>query len=390
MKIVLSIALFVITVNVVCQYTVKEYDLRGVDATPVLDGYADPVYNLAATGMLDRWDVEEYDPVDGNFRAIFTNDAVYVHVAIKDPDLMDEDDFGFALDIGENRGEYGWESEPKDGNGFFYTKIMGSDLGLNTLVNTRRTDYFVVKTDTGFIWEAKLRWSEVTTDTSKLSAMWERGDIYFDVNFKDNGHADRYVAWCNDDHSSWKNSYRMGVASLIPYSLEGDASLMSLSLSGGQTLEPPFNPYIFEYELSGGTDPEGDEIIANPKNPDANVEIQAFEAGNHLATVRITSEDESQVLQYTIDRSTITSEAAVLSSFTAIYPNPAGALVRIRTTGNIKHVSLWSLSGKLIKQQQCKQTSDVTMNLADVQTGCYFVNILMVNGEHEIRKLIKN
>ena len=267
---------------------------------------------------------------------------------------------------------------------------MGSDLGLNTVVNTRRTDYFVVKTDSGFIWEAKLSWSEVTTDNSIMSAMWERGEIYFDVNFKDNGYADRYVAWCNDDHSSWKNSYRMGVAKLIPYSIEGDASLMSLSLSGGQTLAPPFNPYIFEYKLIGGPDPERDEIIADPKNPDANVEIEVFEAGDHLATVSITSEDESQVLQYTIDRSTNMSKAAALSSSTEIYPNPAGELIMIRTTGIIKHVSLLSLSGKLIKQQQCEQTSDVTMNLANVPAGCYFVNILMINGEHETRKLIRN
>lgn len=387
----LSAALFSISLVQAQDFEFKYYDLHEVGEAPILDGQADGVYAIAKVGILDRWDISPYEPVSGQFQAVYTEEAIYVLTTIKDPNIIDEDDVGFALDISTERGYHNWESEPKDDDGFFYTKSMGSDFLDGSIFTTRNTEIFIRKTDTGFVAEAKLKWTDLTTDALKLDAMWQRGNLFFDVNFKDDGFAERYVAWCNDDHSSWKESYKMGVANLIPFSPEKDASLSSISIDGGLELDPVFSSSELNYTVRGDVSSVVDPVSATTTNSNAAVLITQPDYSKNpvQAVIEVTSEDESTTNTYIIEFVHVSSVDENDLASVSIYPNPCEGNLYIGGLEQEASVSVYDQLAQIV-EHFVEVDGMNQLDISKLDAGAYFAMVILNDGGSRTFKLVKH
>ncbi len=80
-----------------------------------------------------------------------------------------------------------------------------------------------------------------------------------------------------------------------------------------------------------------------------------------------------------------------LSNIFSISPNPANDLVKISNTDNINinEISITDLNGRIVKTATYKNVSNIEINVADLTTGLYFLNI---NSDKGIvtKKIMKN
>jgi hypothetical protein len=169
--------------------------------------------------LLDRWN-NTYTPVAGHsgyFKALYDNANFYLFASVIDTTNTDPgDEIAFAFDYDTARNlTYVWENEPKDANGFFFTKIqrMNKDT-LGEGKPYRRTYFKFIETARGYDVELRLAWNEITTDTIIYNDFLKRKTFLFDVSVKNNNDESVYFAWSNDDHSSWRSSSRLGVVTL--------------------------------------------------------------------------------------------------------------------------------------------------------------------------------
>lgn len=65
--------------------------------------------------------------------------------------------------------------------------------------------------------------------------------------------------------------------------------------------------------------------------------------------------------------------------YTKVYPNPASNNVTIETGSNIKHISIFNLSGQKVYEVALDQNS-IDMNIEFLETGIYIMNIETENG----------
>lgn len=73
-----------------------------------------------------------------------------------------------------------------------------------------------------------------------------------------------------------------------------------------------------------------------------------------------------------------------------MYPNPAKGFVHIDINGtevNNLDVSVFSVTGKLVMQQQYKEQENITLNISNQKQGVYFVK-LNIDGKETVRKLV--
>ena len=73
-----------------------------------------------------------------------------------------------------------------------------------------------------------------------------------------------------------------------------------------------------------------------------------------------------------------------------VYPNPASDILTIATELRVKEVSIHDIYGRLTMSQQVNETtSQQVVDVADLETGVYFVNIKTENG-NIVKRFVKN
>ncbi|HUH25191.1 MAG TPA: T9SS type A sorting domain-containing protein [Flavobacterium sp.] len=86
----------------------------------------------------------------------------------------------------------------------------------------------------------------------------------------------------------------------------------------------------------------------------------------------------------------IVSANSFLSEQFTIFPNPASNLVNITNTSNlgVEEVSIYDVSGKLLKTQKVVSTEDIELNIEELATGTYMLQI-QTNQGTAVKKIIK-
>lgn len=82
-----------------------------------------------------------------------------------------------------------------------------------------------------------------------------------------------------------------------------------------------------------------------------------------------------------------TNEQSIGKNNVKIFPNPAGQHAQIVSNEIIEHLSVYSVSGKIVHQSK-PQKLETSINLEKLETGIYFVKIKSKSGETTL-KLIK-
>ena len=73
----------------------------------------------------------------------------------------------------------------------------------------------------------------------------------------------------------------------------------------------------------------------------------------------------------------------------SIQPNPANDILQIKITDdNIKKVTLFDVSGKLISELQGANSNEVTIQLKDISNGIYFCKVETNNNNSSLKKII--
>lgn len=74
----------------------------------------------------------------------------------------------------------------------------------------------------------------------------------------------------------------------------------------------------------------------------------------------------------------------------SIYPNPVKDHVHIVSTYSMKRLSLYDVSGKMLKDLELKGEFEGALNLSELPSGLYILNIEMISGEVNRSRIIKN
>ena len=72
-----------------------------------------------------------------------------------------------------------------------------------------------------------------------------------------------------------------------------------------------------------------------------------------------------------------------------IYPNPANDRLTIATEANVEEIAIYDIYGRTVSQQDNKSTSQQVVDVANLETGIYFINIKTDKG-NVVRRFIKN
>jgi hypothetical protein len=76
----------------------------------------------------------------------------------------------------------------------------------------------------------------------------------------------------------------------------------------------------------------------------------------------------------------------------SIYPNPVGKVLNIELpeiySGTIK-IQVTDLTGKMIKQEQCRYISQTTIDVNSLKRGMYFLRLIFDNGNTSIKPFVK-
>ena len=73
------------------------------------------------------------------------------------------------------------------------------------------------------------------------------------------------------------------------------------------------------------------------------------------------------------------------------YPNPANSIVTLSNTDNllVTAVSISDINGRTVKNMEVNNLSEVEMNVAELTSGVYFINVTTDSG-NAVKKFIKN
>lgn len=73
----------------------------------------------------------------------------------------------------------------------------------------------------------------------------------------------------------------------------------------------------------------------------------------------------------------------------SMYPNPVITLLNIDNTSDVSQIDVYDVTGKLVRTVQLEMAQSVTIDVAELQTGVYFVNVHNDKGTQSTR-FIKN
>jgi len=170
-----------------------------------------------------------------------------------------------------------------------------------------------------------------------------------------------------------------------PLTLDEDAWVrvgMSFNYETGQVIwrGPGFNGFVIG--AAAAVDPAEIDIIAvsgTTTTPAVSNTASSAAWFDNIIT-RITAEDT--VLG-------VATPAYAVNQF-AVYPNPSNDVVNINVNGSIMNsAEIVDLNGRVVKSVKLNGVSDATINVADLASGVYMLNVSTENGKLT-RKVVKN
>ena len=73
----------------------------------------------------------------------------------------------------------------------------------------------------------------------------------------------------------------------------------------------------------------------------------------------------------------------------SIYPNPANDVLQITSSTEMKSIRIYNIVGKLVAQHNLNGQLKMSINISDLTSGIYLVNIETVSGVSNISKIVK-
>lgn len=73
----------------------------------------------------------------------------------------------------------------------------------------------------------------------------------------------------------------------------------------------------------------------------------------------------------------------------SVYPNPVNSFVNIEAGKGIENVTVYTLSGQLVRKAECGGAATVTIECGDLTRGVYLLGVSLSDGTRAIEKIIK-
>ena len=93
----------------------------------------------------------------------------------------------------------------------------------------------------------------------------------------------------------------------------------------------------------------------------------------------------------TLELTSVLSTTDFLNSKFSVSPNPANDFISISNAENIlvSGISITDLNGRVVKQNTYNNVSDIQVNVSDLASGMYMMNIVSDKGAFT-KKIVKN
>jgi hypothetical protein len=82
---------------------------------------------------------------------------------------------------------------------------------------------------------------------------------------------------------------------------------------------------------------------------------------------------------------------AIIANEFAVFPNPAENVINVTNSNNIaiSAITMTDLNGRVVKQQNFENVSDIQLSVSDLASGMYMMTIKSAQGEI-VKKIMKN
>ena len=122
----------------------------------------------------------------------------------------------------------------------------------------------------------------------------------------------------------------------------------------------------------------------------ATTDTQQLQVGDNTVNILVKAEDITVTKTYNI---IITREDEVsIINFSSdnltMYPNPVNNTLYIESSSVIKQVSIYDISGRIVRAYSIRPNLSQEMGVSDLANGIYLVKVKTAEGE-TIRKIVK-
>ncbi|MDR1343175.1 MAG: cadherin-like beta sandwich domain-containing protein [Prevotellaceae bacterium] len=279
-------------------------------------------------------------------------------------------------------------------------------------VSTEATLSFALRQPTAltanFVLKAKYTVTASVSAESEAYGSVSGSGVYFD-----GATATLTATPANSEFTGWKNAAGDVVSTANPLSilvaqdtaliagfaanLSSNSKLSSLTVSGGASLSPAFNPDTLSYTVAVANSVASITLTAQAAHAGATVEgsgvPHSLAVGANELRVVVTAEDGATAATYTVTVTRAaatppTAVAAVAKSVLRAYPNPVvdGALTvengALRAGDRIR---VCSLSGVLLAIYEVSAGSETVINVSQLPQGLYIVKA----GKYAVRVVVR-
>jgi len=73
----------------------------------------------------------------------------------------------------------------------------------------------------------------------------------------------------------------------------------------------------------------------------------------------------------------------------SVYPNPTNDVLQITSKKELKTVRLYNISGKMVGQFDLHGEKNESINISNLTSGIYIINVEDLSGEFSVSKIVK-
>lgn len=142
---------------------------------------------------------------------------------------------------------------------------------------------------------------------------------------------------------------------------------------------PGFNGFVMG--AGTGTDPSEADFVAAPN-------YAATPANAVASSVKF---DNYRLRAVSVDGLLAVSNNETAVAAISVYPNPVNDIINVVNTQNVNvnSITVTDLNGRIVKEAKYSNTSNVQMNVSDLSSGVYMMNIQSDKGS-SVKKIVKN
>ena len=295
-------------------------------------------------------------------------------------------------------------------------------------VDMTEADPFDPSTDEVYMSGSFAGWAQPGTDVTYKMEPLEAGSMIYtltatidsgEVQYKYFRVIDGVASWDNGEWTGDPNRYYYTSEDITLENVWGN-QLMSVKFTVDMTEADPFNPETDEVYMAGSLFPGAswvepgilESYKMNPVSDDSamfyrlecylypgNYEFKYFRVinGEHSWNNGEWEGGDNRVLAVGSTALKIDNIWAEISSiftqpneFTySMYPNPVVTMLNINNTNDVSKVNIYDVNGRLVQTMDVFAQQNITLNVAELQTGVYFVNVYNKTGV-QTAKFVKN